>query len=181
MDRTNAETTAQRERRLGIAQAMLTIVAGGLLLSGLSIYIPALQGGQIVNAILQRLFDSTPSIAPVYQALAIQTFDFQMVSGKHLQLMLDNDWLGFAHFMLAVLFLGAIRDPCRNLWVTQFGLISAVSLVPAAFFFGALRGAPFLHLCIDAGFGAAAFVPLYVGYRQLRMLRVSKEGQNIFT
>jgi hypothetical protein len=33
------------------------------------------------------------------------------------------DWLAFAHIVLGILFLGAIRDPVRNIWVIVFGMI----------------------------------------------------------
>jgi len=39
------------------------------------------------------------------------------------------DWPAFAHIVLAVLFLGAMHDPARNVWVVQFGLI-ACALIP---------------------------------------------------
>jgi hypothetical protein len=31
------------------------------------------------------------------------------------------DWLAFAHFVLAILFIGPFRDPVKNKWVIQFG------------------------------------------------------------
>lgn len=34
-----------------------------------------------------------------------------------------TDWLAFAHLVLAVLFIGIIKDPV-NVWVLQFGLIA---------------------------------------------------------
>src|SRR5687767_8101626 len=48
-------------------------------------------------------------------------------------LMYGYDWLAFAHFILAILFIGPFRDPVRNIWVLQFGLISCVLVLPLAF------------------------------------------------
>jgi len=39
------------------------------------------------------------------------------------------DGLAFAHIVLAILFMGAMRDPVRNVWVVQFGLV-ACALIP---------------------------------------------------
>src|SRR5271169_2020855 len=35
-----------------------------------------------------------------------------------------TDWLAFAHLVLAIAFLGPLRDPVRNKWVLQFGVIA---------------------------------------------------------
>src|ERR1051325_8185602 len=35
-----------------------------------------------------------------------------------------TDWLAFAHLVIAVAFIGPLRDPVRNAWVIQFGMIA---------------------------------------------------------
>lgn len=47
-----------------------------------------------------------------------------------------TDWLAFAHIMLAVLFLGAMRDPARNLWVIEFGLLACAGVLALALICG---------------------------------------------
>src|SRR5574339_204532 len=37
-----------------------------------------------------------------------------------------TDWLAFAHLVIAIAFIGPLRDPVRNMWVIEFGLISCV-------------------------------------------------------
>src|ERR1700730_11692196 len=32
------------------------------------------------------------------------------------------DWLAFAHIVIAIAFIGPLRDPVRNKWVIQFGM-----------------------------------------------------------
>jgi hypothetical protein len=39
-----------------------------------------------------------------------------------------TDWLAFAHLVLAIAFLGPLRDPVRNKWVLQFGVMPASPL-----------------------------------------------------
>src|SRR5262245_17441584 len=33
-----------------------------------------------------------------------------------------TDWLAFGHFVIALAFVGAIRDPLRNRWLFTFGM-----------------------------------------------------------
>src|SRR5436190_2152649 len=33
-----------------------------------------------------------------------------------------TDWLAFGHFMIAIAFMGALRDPVRNRWLYLFGM-----------------------------------------------------------
>lgn len=47
-------------------------------------------------------------------------------NAKHPFLAYGTDWLAFAHIVLAILFVGAWRDPLRNLWVIEFGMIACV-------------------------------------------------------
>jgi len=71
-----------------------------------------------------------------------------------------TDWLAFAHLVLAVLFLGALRDPVRNIWVITFGLIACISVIPLAFICGAVREIPIGWRLIDCSFGIIGTVPL---------------------
>lgn len=70
------------------------------------------------------------------------------------------DWLAFGHFIIALAFVGVLRDPVRNIWLFQFGMIACVLVVPYAFFFGALRGIPIDWRLIDCSFGVFGFIPL---------------------
>jgi hypothetical protein len=72
-----------------------------------------------------------------------------------------TDWLAFAHLILAILFLGALRDPVRNIWVTHFGLIACALVLPLALICGPLRGIPFYWQLIDCSFGIIGFILLW--------------------
>lgn len=81
-----------------------------------------------------------------------------------------TDWLAFGHFMIALAFVGALRDPVRNRWLYQFGMM-ACALVPLwALVFGHLRGIPTWWRAIDASFGVVAFVPSWLCHRWVRAL-----------
>ncbi len=73
-----------------------------------------------------------------------------------------TDWLAFGHFMIALVFIGALRDPVRNRWLFDFGLIACVLVIPFAFTFGALREIPFWWRLIDCSFGVFGFIPLWL-------------------
>jgi hypothetical protein len=73
-----------------------------------------------------------------------------------------TDWLAFAHLVLAVLFIGPLRDPVRNTWVIDFGLIACVGVIPVALICGPLRGIPPYWRLIDCSFGVIGFIPLWL-------------------
>jgi len=74
------------------------------------------------------------------------------------------DWLAFGHFAIAIVFIGALRDPVRNIWLFQFGMIACVLVIPYAFVFGAVRGIPMFWRLIDCSFGVFGFIPLWLCY-----------------
>jgi hypothetical protein len=73
-----------------------------------------------------------------------------------------TDWLAFGHFVIAIAFFGALRDPVRNRWLFDFGMIACVLVVPYALVFGGLRGIPFWWRLIDCSFGVFGFIPLLI-------------------
>lgn len=79
----------------------------------------------------------------------------------HPFLFYGTDWLAFGHFMIAVAFVGVLRDPVRNCWLFDFGLIACVLVIPFAFIFGGLRGIPIWWRLIDCSFGVLGFIPLW--------------------
>lgn len=83
------------------------------------------------------------------------------VSANHPLLFYGTDWLAFGHFVIAIAFLGALRDPVRNRWLFDFGLIACALVIPYALVFGAVRGIPFWWRLIDCSFGVFGFVPLW--------------------
>jgi len=81
-----------------------------------------------------------------------------------------TDWLAFAHIMLAVLFIGPLRYPAKNIWVIQFGMIACVAIFPLAFIAGSIRGIPIFWRLIDCSFGAIGIIPLYLSYVAIKKL-----------
>jgi hypothetical protein len=80
------------------------------------------------------------------------------------------DWLAFAHFILAILFIGPYANPVRNIWVIQFGLIACVLIFPLAFIAGHFRGIPLGWRLIDCSFGLFGAIPLAICHQKCRKL-----------
>jgi hypothetical protein len=81
-----------------------------------------------------------------------------------------TDWLAFAHLIIAVFFVGAYRDPVRNIWIFQAGLIACVLVLPLALLCGPLRHIPFGWRLIDCSFGIFGAIPLLYCLRIARKL-----------
>ncbi len=79
-----------------------------------------------------------------------------------------TDWLAFAHLVIAIVFIGPIRDPVKNVWVIEFGMIACLLVIPLALICGSIRGIPWFWRMIDCSFGVFGIVPLGVAWRMIR-------------
>lgn len=81
-----------------------------------------------------------------------------------------TDWLAFAHFVIAVAFIGPLRNPVKNIWVIEFGMIACALVVPFALVMGVVRGIPFGWRLIDCSFGIFGVIPLWFCRQQIKHL-----------
>jgi len=84
------------------------------------------------------------------------------------------DWLAFAHFALAILFIGPLKDPVRNKWVIEFGIIACVLIIPFAFIAGYMRDIPFWWRLLDCSFGIVGLIPLSICLRKINHIENSE-------
>ena len=99
-------------------------------------------------------------------------------NGKFPFLAYGTDWLAFAHIIIAIVFVGALRHPVRNLWLYQFGLIASVLIIPWALVTVEVRGIPIYWRLIDCSFAIGGFVPCWLCLRWARELeRTHAEGR----
>jgi hypothetical protein len=147
----NREHTLRRRIKL---LTWLFIV--GLVLSGVTA-IP-LQGE--LN-LLVNLSGSTDGSSEVTHWLLRVRDALAQTQAQHPFLFYGTDWLAFGHFVIALVFVGALRDPVRNRWLFDFGLITCVLVIPYALVFGELRGIPIWWRLIDCSFGVLGFIPLW--------------------
>jgi len=89
-----------------------------------------------------------------------------------------TDWLAFGHFVIALAFIGAWRDPVRNLWLFDFGLLACALVIPYALVFGAIREIPFGWRLVDCSFGLLGAVPLALARRYARQLQEDQSSSS---
>jgi hypothetical protein len=90
--------------------------------------------------------------------------------GRYPFIAYGTDWLAFAHLVIAVAFVGPWRDPVRNVWVVEFGMIACVAILPLAFIAGPVRGIPLFWQLIDCSFGVIGLLLLWVCKRKIALL-----------
>ncbi|MEJ0088674.1 MAG: hypothetical protein WDM80_02825 [Limisphaerales bacterium] len=136
----------------------------GLVLSGATAIPLVSELGWLVNLTGARQLVESPAStnAPDWAVWLIKVQSvLQETSDKNPILFYGTDWLAFGHFVIAIVFIGALRDPVRNRWLFDFGLIACVLVIPYALLFGGLRGIPFWWRLVDCSFGVFGFVPLW--------------------
>ena len=94
----------------------------------------------------------------------------QEINSKYPFLAYGYDWLAFAHIVIAISFIGPLKDPVRNVWVVQFGIIACLLIVPLALLAGPVRQIPFFWRLIDCSFGLMGWIPLYICLKKIRLL-----------
>jgi hypothetical protein len=90
--------------------------------------------------------------------------------GQYPFLAYGTDWLAFGHIAIAIAFVGVLRDPLRNIWVVNFGIIACLLVIPWTLFFGAIRGIPFFWQLIDMSFGILGLIPLWLARQSIQKL-----------
>jgi hypothetical protein len=98
---------------------------------------------------------------------------------NHPILFYGTDWLAFGHFVIAIAFVGVLRDPVRNRWLYDFGLIACMLVIPYALVFGAIRGVPVWWWLIDCSFGVLGFAPLWLCRKWTGELARLVSGTNV--
>lgn len=142
----------------------------GLILSGLTAFPLERETrwlNQIFGVTATAPSGSEPALHPwlrkVHEAIVRTNRDYPFMA-------YGTDWLAFAHLVIAVAFLGPLRDPVRNKWVLVFGVIACAGVVPLALIAGPIRGIPFYWRLIDCSFGVIGVVPLLICLRYVRRI-----------
>ena len=80
------------------------------------------------------------------------------------------DWLAFAHLVIAMAFIGPLRNPVKNIWIIEWAMLACVSIIPLAFICGSIRDIPWFHILIDCSFGIIGLIPLFITWKWIRQL-----------
>jgi hypothetical protein len=148
----------------------LLLFIAGLVLSGLTAF--PLERELVL---LNHLFAVAP-LPPAGSEPALHTWLRRVLEGiaatnrNYPFLAYGTDWLAFGHLVIAVAFLGPLRDPVRNKWVLVFGVIACAGVVPLALIAGQVRGIPFYWRLIDMSFGIFGALPLLLCLGTVRRL-----------
>jgi hypothetical protein len=80
------------------------------------------------------------------------------------------DWLAFGHIAIAILFIPAWRDPIRNRWLLDYGLLLCGLVIVWALCCAPFRGIPWGWVALDCSFGVFGAVPLYLARRSIKRI-----------
>ena len=81
------------------------------------------------------------------------------------------DWLAFAHIVIAIAFIGPLKDPVKNIWIIDWAIIACFGVFPLAFIAGPIRYIPMFHILIDCSFGVLALIPLLICKKWIKQLK----------
>jgi hypothetical protein len=80
------------------------------------------------------------------------------------------DWLAFAHIVIALAFIGPLKDPVKNIWIIEWGCIACIAVIPLAFIAGPIRQIPLYWRLIDCSFGIIGIIPLLICRSKIKQL-----------
>ena len=153
-----------------IVRNWLKFFIAALFLSGLTA-IP-------VERELSYIVDHFPFEGSIKGFLQEVLIGIKHTSKDHPFLFYGYDWLAFAHFMLAILFIGPLRDPVKNKWVIEFGVIACILIIPFAMIAGHFRGMPFWWRLVDCSFGIIGLAPLMICLKNIKRLEVEEKEKS---
>jgi hypothetical protein len=151
---------------------LLVIFMVGLTLSGFSA-IPLRREIEILYPFM-RSGSWLSEYIPAFSAWIDQIYrGIQNGYGEYPFLAYGTDWLAFGHVAIATAFIGPLRNPVKNIWVLEFGMIVCLLTIPWTLIFGLIREIPLFWQLIDMSFGVFGFIPLWFARRDI--LKISSE------
>jgi len=153
------QTTSDQDARLFRRLRWLTaFFILGLVLSGATAIPLETELNWIVG--WMGVYEHTPT--PLDQWLLRVTDALHDMNIRYPFMAYGGDWLAFGHFMIALVFVWAWREPVRHRWLFDYGLVACALVIPFAMFFGAARGIPFWWRMVDCSFGIFGAMPLWL-------------------
>lgn len=141
---------------------MLVAFLVGLLLSGLTAFPLRWEINSLARFMGASAGDSVRTTHGLLQWVVWVREGLNDGYGRYPFLAYGTDWLAFGHIVIALAFIGPLRDPVRNIWVIEWGMIACVLVIPLAFICGPIRHIPFFHQLIDCSFGVVGVIPLWI-------------------
>lgn len=150
-------------------RAWLLVFAVGLVISGVTAF-PLVTETRLLAELLHALPAPEALVAwadRAHEGLAVTGRDYPFVA-------YGTDWLAFAHLVIAIAFWGPWRDPLRNVWVIEWGMICCIGVLPLALIAGPIRQLPWWWEVIDMSFGVVGIIPLLIVRRLIGQLAAAQ-------
>jgi hypothetical protein len=151
-------------------RAWLLVLAVGLVISGVTAF-PLVTEVRLLAELLHAVPAPDALVAwidRVHEGVAVTGRVYPFIA-------YGTDWLAFAHVMIAIAFWGPWRDPVRNAWVIEWGMICCVAIIPLALIAGPIRHLPWWWELIDMSFGVFGIIPLLIIRRLTSQLTETRE------
>jgi hypothetical protein len=149
-------------------RAWLLIFVVGLVLSGVTAF-PLVVEVRLLSEVLRSAAAPDGLVAwidRIREGLVVTDANYPFIA-------YGTDWLAFAHLVIAMAFWGPWRDPVRNIWVIEWGMVCCVAIIPLALIAGPIRQIPFWRTVIDISFGVIGIIPLIVVRRLVKRLTMA--------
>lgn len=149
---------------------LIVFFIGGLVLSGITAF-PLLSELELAHQYVQQLTNNKEFVSWIEYVFT----GVRETNSNYPFIAYGTDWLAFSHLVIAVVFIGPLRDPVKNIWVIEFGLIACVGIFPLALIAGEIRGIPMFWRMIDCSFGLFGAIILWRCYRMIKQLETKNE------
>ena len=113
-----------------------------------------------------------PALVPAFAEPWLQQVYTALVetNAKYPMLAYGFDWLAFAHIVIAMAFIGPLKDPVKNKWIIDWAMLACVAIIPLAFIAAPIRQIPMFHVLIDCSFGIIGLLPLAICRKWIKQL-----------
>jgi hypothetical protein len=145
----------------------------GLIVSGLTAFWLDWEV-RIVNDLIGEGTFMEKAFAPMAHWITRVHVGLDQIQREQPYIFYGTDWLAFGHLVIATAFLGPLKDPVRNKWVIDFGIIACIMVIPLALICGPVRGIPFFWQMIDCSFGIFGLVPLLICKRYACLMETGR-------
>ncbi|HSC40464.1 MAG TPA: hypothetical protein VLD19_21425, partial [Chitinophagaceae bacterium] len=93
-----------------------------------------------VETELQSLLARRPQMPAPLAAFITQCYEgISMTNSRYPMLAYGYDWLAFAHLVIAMAFIGPLKDPVKNIWVIEWAMLACIAVIPLAMIAGPIR------------------------------------------
>ena len=113
-----------------------------------------------------------PALVPSFASQWLKDVYAALVdtNSKYPMLAYGFDWLAFAHIVIAMAFIGPLRDPVKNKWIIDWAILACIAIIPLAFIAAPSRHIPLFHVLIDCSFGIIGLIPLLICRKWIQQL-----------